>query len=107
MTAAVIAAEAVMVTPFLIRSLSRHRLFRVRFRVGPLEVYIGGVELSGHAVPDKGLIEPAVAALNATGTGPLAAAAVCPGGGGSAVACGYVNYYCHGKRHHRNDSSES
>jgi hypothetical protein len=64
--------------------------------VGPLEVYVGAVELSGHSVPDKGLIIPAVAALNAAGTGPVAAPLFAQAAVAGAVACGYVNYYCHG-----------
>jgi len=97
MTAAVIAAEAVYGNSVPDKvSLEAIACLGSVLGVGPLEVYIGGVDLSGHAVPDKGLIEPAVAALNATGTGPLAAPLFAQAAVAGAVACGYVNYYCHG-----------
>lgn len=64
--------------------------------VGPLEVYIGGLEFFGNTVPDAGVIEAAVAGLNLTGTGPLAAPLFAQAAVAGAVACGYVNYYCHG-----------
>lgn len=64
--------------------------------VGPLEVYIGGVELSGHSVPDAEVIVPAVAALNVSGVGQLAAPLFAQAAVAGAIACGYVNYYCNG-----------
>jgi hypothetical protein len=63
--------------------------------------YISGVEGSGHDVPDKNFIVPAVAAVKLAGAlqppalalvqEALAQAAVA-----GAIACGYVNYYCYG-----------
>lgn len=62
-----------------------------------LGTYIGGVELvPGNSVPDKELIVPAVVALVTAGTGPLAAPLFAQAAVAGAVACGYVNYYCHG-----------
>ena len=61
-----------------------------------LGTYIGPLELTGNNVPDAGLIVPAVAALVASGTGPVAAPLFAQAAVAGAVACGYVNYYCHG-----------
>jgi hypothetical protein len=97
MTAAIIAAEGVYGNSVPDKvSLEALGCSSVVLGVGPLEVYIGAVELSGNSVPDKELIEPAVAALNATGLGVLAAPLFAQAAVAGAVACGYVNYYCHG-----------
>jgi hypothetical protein len=97
MTAAVVAAEAGYGNSVPDKvSLEAIACLGSVLGVGPLEVYIGGVGLSGNSVPDAELIVPAVAALNATGTGPLAAPLFAQAAVAGAVACGYVNYYCHG-----------
>ena len=61
-----------------------------------LGLYIGGLEFTGNSVPDKELIVPAVAALNGTGTGLVAAPLFAQAAVAGAIACGYVNYYCNG-----------
>jgi hypothetical protein len=97
MTAAVITAEAAYGNSVPDKvSLEAIACSSAFLGVGPLELYIGAVELSGHSVPDKELIVPAVAALNGTGTGLLAAPLFAQAAVAGAVACGYVNYYCNG-----------
>jgi hypothetical protein len=84
MTAAVITAEAAYGNSVPDKvSLEAIACSSAFLGVGPLELYIGAVELSGHSVPDKELIVLAA---------PLFAQAAVAG----AVACGYVNYYCKG-----------
>jgi len=63
--------------------------------------YIFAVELSGHAVPDKDVILPVVAAVKLAGALQppllaLAQAAVAQAAVAGAIACGFVNYYCNG-----------
>jgi hypothetical protein len=66
--------------------------------VGPLDQYIGALELVGNTVPDKELIKDAVRTLEALGpaAAPAAGEILAEAAIAGSIACGYVNYYCYG-----------
>jgi hypothetical protein len=66
--------------------------------VGPLDQYIGALELAGDTVPDKDLIKAAVRTIEALGppAAPAAGEILAEAAVAGSIACGHVNYYCYG-----------